>query len=145
MSDEDLGVVVAVATVIRVNMENEGHLQKDLFGDTPLPGTNVLGRYQMDLNRLVRDFNKMGQPTDAIGTLVISYSFRCLNIAELRDQGRDMWRQLRRGFEHAEQALIDGEKTKGKPFPKEVWKEWRQIPVGLEPLEEERRNPWKKT
>ena len=31
MTDEDMGVVIAVATVIRVNMEKEGFLPKGLF------------------------------------------------------------------------------------------------------------------
>ena len=145
MSDQDMGVIVAVVTVIRVNMENEGFLQKNLFGDTELPDTNTLGRYQMDLNKLARDFNRMGQPTDAIAAMVISYSLRCLNILELRDLGRELWRQLARGFPDAEHALIEGEKTKDKAFPKAVWNEWKRIPVGLEPTQERKQNPWKKT
>jgi hypothetical protein len=145
MTDQDMGVIVAVATVLRVNMEKEGYLQKDLFGDTPLPDVNTLGRYQMDLNKLTRDFNRKGQPTDAIATLVISYTIRCLNSLELRDEGRELWRQLERGFPLAEQALIDGEKTKGEAFLKDVWTEWQRIPVGLEPAPDTKANPWKKT
>ncbi len=157
MTDNDMGVIVAVVTVLRVNMEKEGYLQKDLFGDTPLPSARTLGQYQMDLNKLARDFNRKGQPTDAIATMVISYTLRSLNVLELRDEGRELWRQLKRGFGHVEQALIDGEKNKGEAFLKSVWTEWKQIPVGLEPIRDTRQNPrpnprpnprqnpWKKT
>ena len=135
MTDEDMGVVIAVATVIRVNMEKEGFLPKGLFKEPTLPSSAALGRYQMDLNKLVRQFNKMGQPTDGVGALVISYSLRCLNVPDLREYGRDMWEVLSRGFPHAEKALKDGEEAKGEPFPKQVWTEWRTIPLRLDPQE----------
>ncbi len=137
MPDEDIGVILAVATVIRINMENEGFLPQGLFSDETLPSPNEMGKYQMELNQLVRDFNRARQPTDAVGTLVISYSLRCLNVADLRGTGREMWRQLQRGMPHTEEALKKGEEEKGEPFPDRVWQEWSQIPVGLEPDDDE--------
>jgi hypothetical protein len=134
MTDQDLGVILAVSTVIRINMEEEGYLPKGLYTDQTMPATNELGRYQMDLNKLVRDFNKMRQHTDAVGTLLISYSLRCLNVPDVRDLGRDMWAEMQRGLPHGEAALAQGEKEKDKPFPKRAWQEWATIPVGLEPL-----------
>lgn len=134
LDDEDMGVVIAVATVIRANMEKEGFLPRGLFSENALPSTNELGRYQLDLNKLAGQFNKMGQPTDALGTMVISYSLRCLNVAEYRELGREMWTEIQRGMATAEQALRDGEKTKGEKFPKSVWTRWQDIPVGLGPI-----------
>ena len=134
MTDQDLGVILAVSTIIRINMEEEGYLPKGLYINQTMPPTNELGRYQMDLNKLVRDFNKMRQHTDAVGTLLISYSLRCLNVAEVRDLGRDMWAEMQRGLPHGEAALKQGEKEKDEAFPKRAWEEWRDIPVGLEPL-----------
>ena len=135
MTDEDMGVVIAVATVIRVSMEEEGFLPKGLFKEPKMPSSSAFGRHQMDLNKLVLQFNKLGQPTDGVGALVISYSLRCLNVPDLRECGRDMWEVLARGFPHAERALRDGEEAKGEPFPKQVWREWRTIPMGLGPEE----------
>ncbi len=135
MPDEDIGVILAVATVIRVNMENEGFLPQGLFRDEALPSPNDMGKYQMELNQLVRDFNRIRQPTDAVGTLVISYSLQCLNVADLRGTGRAMWSELKRGLPHTGEALKKGEEEKGEPFDKRVWQEWHQIPVGLEPDE----------
>lgn len=135
MTDEDMGVVIAVATVIRVSMEEEGFLPKGLFKEPKMPSSFAFGRYQMDLNKLVRQFNRLGQPTDGVGALVISYSLRCLNVPDLRECGRDMWEVLSRGFPYAEKALKDGEEAKGEPFPKQVWTEWRSIPLGLDPEE----------
>ncbi len=135
MTDHDLGVILAVSTVIRVNMEDQGFLPKGLYTDQALPSTSELGKYQIDLNKLVRDFNKMRQHTDAVGALLISYSLRCLNVPDVRDIGRDMWAEMQRGFPHGEAALKQGEKEKGEPFPKRAWQEWSMIPVGLEPVE----------
>lgn len=134
LNDNDMAVVIAVSTVIRINMEKEGFLPKNLFSDSKLPPPNELGRYQMDLNKLARQFNKMGQPTDALGTMLISFSLRCLNVVEFRPLGREIWVEVARGFPKAEKALIDGEETKGEKFPKGVWKAWREVPVGLEPM-----------
>lgn len=133
MPDEDLGVILAVATVIRINMENEGFIPKGLFSEDALPSSNDLGKYQMELNNLVRDFNRARQPTDAVSALLISYSLRCLNVADLRGSGREMWGALSRGFPMVERALKLGEEQKGEPFPERVWQESSQIPVGLEP------------
>ena len=135
MTDEDMGVVIAVATVIRVSMEKEGFLPKGLFNESTLPSSVALSNYQVDLHKLVRRFNKQGQPTDGVAALVISHSLQSLNVPDLREHGRDMWQTLSRGFPHAEKALREGEEAKGKPFPKRVWKEWRTIPLGLKPRE----------
>ena len=46
MTDEDMGVVIAVATVIRVSMEKEGFLPKGLFNESTLPSSVALSNYQ---------------------------------------------------------------------------------------------------
>lgn len=133
LNDTDMGVVLAVTTVIRVNMQKETLLPKDIYTAKTLPPAGQLGRFQLDLNKLAGQFNKRGQPTDALGTLVISYSLRCLNVPEFRHLGSEMWTELKRGYASVETALVDGEETKGEKFPKGVWKAWQEIPVGLEP------------
>lgn len=135
MTDEDMGIILAVATVIRVNMEKEKYLPEKLFSGDVMPTINELGKYQMDLNKLAKQFNKQGQPTDAVGAVVLSLSMRCLNVIELRPLGQMMWEVLVRGMPHVERALKEGEEQKGEPFPKQVWEEWGQIPVGLEPVD----------
>ncbi|MDE0538071.1 MAG: hypothetical protein OXH94_05005 [Rhodospirillales bacterium] len=135
MGDEDLGIIVAVATVVRINMEEEGFLPKKLFSSKRMPSAYELGQHQMALNKLAKDFNRLKQPTDAVAVIALSYSLRCLNVAELRDLGRAIWGELERGFPHVEDKLKDGEKLKGEKFPARVWEEWRQIPAGLEPAE----------
>ncbi len=129
MSDEDIGTVIAVATVIRINFESVGVIPDDVFGDGPLPTVETLGGCQLAINRLVRKFKKMGLATDAMGAMIWSYTMRCLNVPELRDLGLQMWAELQRGFPHVAKALKKGEEEKGGPFPERVWIEWKFVPA----------------
>lgn len=131
MSDEDIGTVIAVATVIRVNFETHDVIPDDVFENGPLPTAETLGRYQLTINRLVRKFRKMGLPTDVMGAMIWSYTLRCLNVPELRELGLRMWAELRRGFPHVETALKKGEEEKGEPLPERVWAEWKSVPAGF--------------
>ncbi len=131
MSDEDIGTVVAVATVIRINFESHGVIPEDVFEDGPLPTAETLGGYQLAINRLIRKFRKMGLTTDVMGAMVWSYTLRCLNVPQLRELGLQMWVELRRGFPHVEKALKKGEQEKGEPFPERVWAEWKSVPAGF--------------
>ncbi len=131
MSDEDIGTVIAVATVIRVNFETHGVIPEDVFEDGPLPTAETLGGYQLAINRLVRKFRKMGLTTDVMGAMVWSYTLRCLNVPQLRELGVQMWAQLRRGFPHVEKALKKGEEEKGEPLRERVWAEWKSVPAGF--------------
>ena len=133
MTARDVGVVVAVATVVRVNMENHGVLPQGLLWEGELPSAEELGEYQLRLNKLARDFARKGLGVDSAATMVWSYSLRSLNVPDLRPLGRRLWAALKRGFPHAEVALKQGETEKGEPFDERVWEEWRNIPVGLEP------------
>lgn len=131
--DRDLGVILGIATVIRVNMEDHGVLPENVFHRDSLPSTKELGILQMRINDIARQFAKRRQVADATGAMVWSYSLRCLNVADLRPLGRAMWAELGRGFPHVEEALANGEKVNGKAFDPRVWSEWNRIPVGLEP------------
>lgn len=131
--DRDLGVIVGIAAVIRVNMETHEVIPEGIFQQDTLPTTRELGMMQMRINRLAGQFTKMRQAADATGAMIWSYSLRCLNIGEMRPLGREMWAELQRGFPHAEEALDEGEERKGEKFNPRVWAEWAMIPVGLEP------------
>lgn len=131
MTDQDLGAILAVSTVIRVNMEDQGYLPKGLYVDQTQPTRGELGRYQVELNKLVRDFNKMLNHTDSVGTLLISYSLRSINVYEVRNLGIKMWDEMERGRSHCIMALEQGESERGEPFPKRVWNECRITPVAL--------------
>lgn len=132
-ADRDLGVIVGIAAVVRVNMENEGVLPEGLFAREALPSAQQLGLLQMRLNHVAKQFLRMRQAADATGVMVWSYSLRCLNVPGLDALGREMWAELTRGFPHVEEALDEGEERNGRRFDRRVWEEWHRIPPGLEP------------
>ncbi len=132
LKDEEIGAMVAIATVIRINFETNDVIAEGVFTDDPLPSVEVLGRYQLEINRLSRQFRKMGLAADSAAALVWSYTLRCLNVPELRPLGVRMWSTLRRGFPHVEEALKRGEAEKGEPFQDRVWAEWGLTPKGFE-------------
>ncbi len=133
MDAQDMGAMVAIATAIRVNFETHGVIPEGVFEDDPLPSVETLGVLQMQINKVSRQFRKLGLPSDSAGAMVWSYSLRCLNVPELRPHGREMWGEMERGFPHVKDALEEGEGRKGEPFPKRVWEEWTMIPLGLDP------------
>ncbi len=132
MDDHEIGSIVAIATAIRINLETHGVIARDVFADGPLPPVEKLGVYQLEINRLARQFTKMGLPSDSAGVMVWSYTLRCLNVLELRPLGCEMWAELGRGFPHVEDALKKGEAEKGEPFPERVWAEWSMVPAGFQ-------------
>ena len=131
MGDKDLGTIVAIATVIRINFETNDVIPEGVFQDGPLPSVEAIGGYQLEINRLSRQFRKMGLAADSAAALVWSYTLRCLNVPELRPLGVEMWSELRRGFSHVEDALRKGEAEKGEKFPDRVWSEWKKTPAGF--------------
>jgi hypothetical protein len=133
MSDEDMGIILAVATVVRVNLEDQKHLPIGIYDNAKLPPPNVLMNKMVDMAKVARHFDRLGQTTDAVATVAVLNTLRCLNAAELRHLGPGIWAEMGRGTPHVKRALVEGERSKGAPFPKRVWKEYTKVPVGLKP------------
>ena len=134
ISDREMGALVAISTVIRVNLEAHGVISEDILGDCPVSSTEAIGRYQMHINKITHQFRKMGLPSDTAGITVWSYTLRCLNVPELMPLGREIWAELRRGFPYVEEALKQGEAEKREQFPKRVWAKWNDVPAGFQVL-----------
>ena len=134
MEDHQIGALIAVATVLRINFESHDVIPKGVFTDGELPSAETLGKYQQHINKLIRQFKRMRQPDDVSGAMLWSYSLRALNVPGLRPLGQEIWQELSRGLPHVEEALKDGEEQRGEAFSARVWAEWSMIPAGLEPM-----------
>jgi hypothetical protein len=133
MSAPELGALVAVATVVRINMRNAGHLPDGALAVAGgLPPEKQLAA-QLKMTNLVRQFQQLGQPSDAAGAMVWTHSMRAGATPELRLLGRQMWGELSRGFAHAAQAIEDIVALSPNSLPPELTREYRFIPPGLEP------------
>ena len=132
-SADELGPLVAVATAVRITMRNAGHLPDaalDATGDLP-PDQQI--EAQLKMTSLVRQLQKLGQPSDAAGAMVWMHSMRAGATPELRLLGRQMWAELSRGFAHAPEAIENIVALSPNPVPPELSREYRFIPPGLEP------------
>jgi hypothetical protein len=133
MPDWDVGVILAVATAVRINMETHNVLWNKIFEGAEPPQGMTPGKCQLEINKIINQFNRLKQPADAAGAAIWSYSLRCLAVPEFTDLGRSMWAELKRGYPHVDAVLDEGEKQRGEPCPERVRAEWGLIPLGLEP------------
>ena len=62
MSDRDIRTLVAISTVIRVNLEVHGVISEDIFGRRSVPPTETLGCYQIHINNITHQFKGIGLP-----------------------------------------------------------------------------------
>jgi len=133
-SPEELGMLVAIATVIRLNLRANGHLSDGVLGvGMPVSDADQAAT-QLRISRLVRQFQKMNQLSDAAGTMVWLHSLRAFNYPEVRLLGRQMWAELERGFPHVFDAFHFIENTTGQSLPPGALIASQFIPEGLEPF-----------
>ncbi|NTI22280.1 hypothetical protein G6M87_10470 [Rhizobium rhizogenes] len=97
MDGSEIGLVVAIGTDRR-------HKLKEVLGWDMLEPA-LLERSEpfaaMQLNKLIRQMQVDKKPLVAAGLLIWIHTLRAANSLDLRQQGREMWRQLERGFPHA--------------------------------------------
>jgi hypothetical protein len=97
MDGQELGLVVATATHIRHQCEKLGYPVFNLWTDE-IKNCDLA----IALNRIIKEKQKKGQLTDAAALMIWLHSVRARQRLELRQLGRDMWRELERGFPWAE-------------------------------------------
>jgi len=113
-SAEELGMVVALAAWIRINLRSAGKLPDEMLSVTTDP---CQAEVQLRISRLVRTFQAEKQFTDATGALVWLHTLRALSAPERRLLGRQMWKQLERGQDHALSAMRQIEVLTGREPP----------------------------
>ena len=84
------------------------------------------------LIRLISEFHKKGQLSDATGCMVWLHSVRALQNPELRGLGRQMWAELLRGFGEVDD-IADEMHTLLPDLPRNLEVEACFVPKGLEP------------
>jgi hypothetical protein len=134
-SAAELGMLVAIAAVIRMDLRQEGRLPDEALGvGVPLPDDQQ-DAIQSYMSQLIREWQKMNQPTKAAGGMVWLHSLRAYRYPEVRLLGRQMWGELQRGFPTVFEAFDFLEKATQKPLPLGCLEASQFIPVGLEPFE----------
>lgn len=99
MDGPELGLVVAVATHVRHQLEALNHSPSDpILYVAQNPG------YPLFLRKRAVQLQKDQRPQDAAAFMIWLHTARAGLRLELRMQGRDMWKELSRGFPHVLEA-----------------------------------------
>ena len=132
MSDPEIGMLLALATAIRLNLRNENvDIASLLSGDGLSPSEAELDAL-VRLPRLIKECQREGQMSDAAALMVWYHSLRIAALyPELRIKGREVWVELCRGFDFAEDAVDDLEFMIGKKLPVNVSEEYRFVPYAF--------------
>lgn len=134
MSDEELGTVVALAAIMRMELRQIDELPDEALGvGLPLPeAREVAIRRAMVQTALA--MQKQNNPM-AGSAMVWVHTLRAFHFPEVRLLGRQMWAELQRGFSHALTAFGFIEGIAKQPPPLGSYQASQFIPVGLEPVE----------
>jgi len=122
MDGEEIGHLVAVATHVRHKIEAKGHSLLDPLSNEPWI-TAGLSKHTVQLQ-------KEGDLVTAAGLMVWVHTLRAGSHLEIRQLGRNMWRELERGFPHVEDAALGAVVTLGVELNTDGSD---SIPLGLNP------------
>ena len=98
----ELSAIVAMATHVRHGLEAEGHLVTD-----PIIYCSTNLYFPFLLSRTIGQLQKESKLQVAVGFMVWLHTARAGVRLELRQLGRDMWRELARGFGNVEETAAD--------------------------------------
>lgn len=132
MDPEELGALVAAATVLRVNLEGARLLPHAALGVGTL-SVSKQSVLQFRMSEIAQKFQRQGEYASASGAKVWLFTLRACTIPEVHLLGRNIWKELSRGFPHVLTALDDFEAATHIAVPQKVREDFRFVPPGLEP------------
>lgn len=94
MDSDTLGMLVAGSTHIRHSLEM---VYKTNMLD-PFTANSADPNLSSKLRELIQKYQSEGDLSSAASVMVWLHTLRCCGLIELRPQGRELWRELRRGF-----------------------------------------------
>ena len=109
MDSEEIGHIVVLATQMRHLLEGQGHNVMD-----PIVYTTQNIGFPQFLSSATNIAQKQKRAQDAAALLVWTHTARAGMILELRGMGRELWRQLERGFPYAQEAANGIEHLTGR-------------------------------
>ena len=125
MDSIELGLPVAVATDVRHRLEKMGHSPMD-----PLTYVAVCPEFPLLMSQLTREFQKSGNNALAVGPMIWCHTARASASMELRGLGRQMWRELARGFPHVERGALMYRQLTGQELD---ISDYGRLPAGFDP------------
>jgi len=102
MDGVEIGNVVAVATHFRHSLEDDGHNPMD-----PIAYVAVNPGFPLFLSATASRLEKLQKKQEAAAFMIWTHTARAGARLELRGLGREMWRELSRGFPHVKKGAQD--------------------------------------
>lgn len=125
MDGVEIGLLLAVATHMRNNLEDEGKMLMDPMMSIPIDPSPIL-----ILRGMITEYQKVRSMSDAAAAMVWLHTMRVGARHELRGTARMMWRELSRGMPHVAGASMDVYRITGQ-FPRTHG--YEEFPKGLTP------------
>lgn len=125
MDGAEIGLLLAVATHMRNNLEDEGKMLMDPIVTIPVDPSPIL-----ILRGMITEYQKARSMSDAAAAMVWLHTMRVGARHELRGTARAMWRELSRGMPHVSGASVDVYRITGQ-FPRTYGHD--EFPKGLTP------------
>lgn len=129
-----MGIVVAMATKIRLDMIKSGILKSNILSELTDNTSERLSRIKIEfrLSKLIQEFGDTNQNFSVIAAMVWLHSVRVLTIPGIRHLGTAMWAELQRGFPFAMNAVETIRLSESTPLPPDINSELEFIPPMLE-------------
>lgn len=128
MDGVEIGLLLAVATHMRNQLEDEGKMLMDPIATIPIDPSPILM-----LRGMITEYQKVRSMNDAAAAMVWLHTMRVGARHELRGTARTMWRELSRGMPHVGSASADVYRITGQ-FPRTYGHD--EFPKGLTPSPE---------
>lgn len=100
LDSDDIGMVVAYASHYKNQLEQDGHEVTD-----PIVYYTINPDFNIELGSYIEELQKTGKLQDAAALMVWAHTMRAGSCLELRGLGRQMWKELERGFPYVEKKV----------------------------------------
>ena len=134
--DKEIATMLVVANIVRLNLLQMGKIPEAALDLSIYRDKDTEMQCDMctiGVNSIIKQFQSLNQPSDALGAMIWLHSVRALNVPELRILGKSMWAELSRGFPYLEDAVQQMRDVIGTRVPPNIDDEVSFVPNGLEP------------
>ena len=101
MSDYEMGSLVATATMLRIQLRENGVVSDELFDISEPEKSFEFGQVLNALGEIIKKYQSCGEEGISAGMMVWHQSLRAIGMPEIRFHGKRMWNEIKRGFPHA--------------------------------------------
>ena len=104
VSDSAMGGLLVGASAVRYQLIKADKVSKSIFIKGPVEDTLSFNKTSMLLSRVIKEYQRRGDTSYASFCMVMMHTFRSLSALELVPLGKEMWKELERGFPYIQEG-----------------------------------------